>query len=282
MSCYYALVKYTNAKKKIIVLMSDGEPNRGKEGDELVAYADEIKNSGVLIYTLGFFENMGSRSSAQILMERLSSDGCHYEVASADDLVFFFEDVADQINGQRYIYVRIACPVDVSVTYNGETLSSAENNLNLRTDFGTLTFEESEEVTSTYGNDQIKVLRLKEGADYDLQIVGTGRGIMNYTIGFMDENGDYSDFRRFENIKINKRTVIDTVASVSDTSVLNLDEDGDGKYDVIYQAGENECGKEVAVFNWTYILTGVSGAALLILVVIVVSVKKSHSKKEKA
>ncbi|MBS1335046.1 MAG: hypothetical protein HP054_05145, partial [Blautia sp.] len=71
-----------------------------------------------------------------------------YEVANADDLVFFFQDMADQINGQKYIYVRIACPVDVTVTYRGEMLSSAEENQSLRTEFGTLTFEENESADS--------------------------------------------------------------------------------------------------------------------------------------
>lgn len=55
---------------------------------------------------------------------------------------------------------------------------------------------------------------------------------MDYTIGSWIENGDYNDFRRFENVKITKQTVIDTVAAVSDESVLNIDENGDGKYDV--------------------------------------------------
>lgn len=188
-----SMLNTSGAKKKIIVLMSDGEPNRGKEGDALISYADEIKDDGIIIYTLGFFESLGSyKSSAQILMEGIASDGCHYEVASADDLVFFFEDMADQINGQKYIYIRIACPVDVTVTHNGETLCSAEDDLNLRTDFGTLTFEGNNNMTDANEDDRIKVLRLKEGADYDVQIVGTGHGIMDYTIGFMDENGDYS------------------------------------------------------------------------------------------
>ena len=220
----YSMLKAGNAKKKIIVLMSDGEPNTGKEGDALIEYADEIKDDGIIIYTLGFFESLGYKSSAQTLMEKIASDGCHYEVANADDLVFFFEDMADQINGQKYIYIRIACPVDVTVSYNGEKLCSAEKKLNLRTDFGTLTFEENED-KSNGADDRIKVLRLKEGADYDVQIVGTGYGHMNYTIGFMDENGDYSDLRKFRNIKITKKTEIDTVATIADESVLNIDEE---------------------------------------------------------
>lgn len=173
----------------------------------------------------------GSKSAAQYLMEKIASDGCHYEVANADDLVFFFGDVADQINGQKYIYIRIACPVEVSVTYKGESLNSAEEDQTVRTDFGTLTFEDNEDSLYEQENDRIKVLRLKEGADYDVQIVGTDRGKMNYTIGFMDENGDYSDFRYFDDIRVTQRTVIDTVATVSKESVLKIDEDGDGKYE---------------------------------------------------
>ena len=76
--------------------------------------------------------------------------------------------------------------MDVTVSYNGERLCSAEKNLNLRTDFGTLAFEENEDKSNGI-DDRIKVLRLKEGADYDVQINGTGYGHMNYTIGFMDE-----------------------------------------------------------------------------------------------
>lgn len=274
-----SMLDSSNAKKKILVLMSDGEPNTGKEGDDLIAYADEIKNDDILIYTLGFFENMeGSKASAQYLMEQLASDGCHYEVANADDLVFFFEDMADQINGQKYIYIRIACPVDVSVAYNGEILCSAENDLNVRTDFGTLTFENNENVADTDEDDRIKVLRLKEGADYDVQIVGTGRGMMDYTIGFMDENGDYRDFRRFEDVKISKQTVIDTVATVSDESILNVDEDGDGKYDVKLRAEENGYGEEVKNSVWLYVSI-CGGVALLIgIALIVVKIRKSNKK----
>ncbi|MGN0680957.1 MAG: S8 family serine peptidase [Candidatus Fimisoma sp.] len=276
-----SMLNTSGAKKKIIVLMSDGEPNRGKEGDALISYADEIKDDGIIIYTLGFFESLGSyKSSAQILMEGIASDGCHYEVASADDLVFFFEDMADQINGQKYIYIRIACPVDVAVTHNGETLSSAEDDFNVRTDFGTLTFEDNEDVTNANEDDRIKVLRLKEGAEYDVKIIGTGHGLMDYTIGFMDENGDYSDFRRFENIKITRRTEIDTIAAVSKESVLNIDEDGDGKYDLKLRAEENGYGEEVEESILIYIVA-VSGAVLLLLIVILIVRKNRKNKKSK-
>lgn len=272
------MLEYSNAEKKIIVLMSDGVPNMGKQGEELISYADEIKAEGTYIYTLGFFESLGDKASAQALMEGIASEGCHYEVDSADNLVFFFGDIADQINGTKYIYIRIACPVDVTVSYNGETLDSDEENLSTRTSFGSLTFEEYEDETSgDDAEDRIKVLRLKEGTDYDIEINGTGRGKMDYTIGFMDETGEYSDLRKFRNIAITSRTKIDTVATVSNSTVLNVDEDGDGKYDLKYKAGENEFGELV---DYTYVIYIAAGAvALLIVLIVGVKMRKRFRKK---
>lgn len=272
------MLRSSNAKKKIIVLMSDGAPGSGKVGDELIAYADTIKNQDIYIYTLGFFESMGgSKSSAQILMEGIASDGCHYEVADADNLVFFFGDIADQINGQKYIYVRIACPVDVTVKYDGETLCSVEEKLNTRTAFGSLTFEDNEKEADSGSDNRIKVLRLKEGTDYDIQIEGNGRGYMDYTIGFMDDTGEYSDLRKFSNIKITKRTVIDTVATDSNSTVLNVDEDGDGKYDLKYRALENGRGE---IVDYTYVIYIAIGVVVLILILIVtIKIKKYRKSK---
>ena len=274
------MLEKTNAKKKIIVLMSDGEPNNGLEGEELIQYANEIKESGTIIYTLGFFESLDNKSYAQYLMENIASDGCHYEVANADELVFFFEDMADQINGQKYIYVRIACPVDVSVTYNGETLDSSESNSKTRTSFGTLTFEENHEEMNENMDDKIKVLRLKEGVDYDLELTGTGHGVMNYTIGFMDDNGDYSDLRKFENIKITRKTKIDTVATYSDDSVLNIDDDGDGKYDLKLRAEANGYGEEVKTSYWIiYVIIGAVVLFFVDIIAITVYVKSKRRRK---
>ena len=268
------MLQNTSSKKKIIVLMSDGEPTTGLLEQDLIDRANQIKSAGTMIYTIGFFEDLTEKSSAQYLMEKIASDGCHYEVANADDLVFFFEDMADQINGQKYIYVRIACPVDVSVTHNGEILDSSEENLNERTSFGTLTFEENAENTEEYesmdeeSDDRVKVLRLKEGEDYDIKISGTGRGVMNYTIGFMDENGDYSDLRRFEDVRITRNTKIDTVASHTDKTTMNIDEDGDGKYDLRLRAGENGLGKQISLHDWIYYV--VIGAIVFVVIDILV------------
>ena len=276
----YSMLQSSNAKKKIIVLMSDGEPNEGKTGDELIEFAETIKNEGIYIYTLGFFSNSHDKTSPQALLENIASEGCHFEVENADDLIFFFGDIADQINGQKYIYIRIACPVDVTVTYDGETLCSIEENLNTRTAFGSLTFEDNEKGTDNSSNNRVKILRLKEGTDYDIQIEGNGNGYMDYTIRFMDDTGEYTDLRTFSNIKITEQTVIDTVATNSDSTILNVDENGDGKYDLKYKATENAEGELVNDTYLVYIYIAV-GVFVSILIVIAIILIMKHLKSEK-
>lgn len=227
----------SNADRRIIVLMSDGAPNVGKTGDDLVAYAGLLKDRGCKIYTVGFNEG----ADGYALLSAIASEGCHYEVRSEEDLAGFFSDIADEISGTRFMYVRAACPVDVEVAYDGETLSSAPDALTTRTSFGTLAFEdEVDESGAVTMEDGVKVLRLKEGPAYDVRITGTGEGEMDYTIGFADDVGDYSDFRSFEGIDITSSTRIDTTAAVSDTTRLVVDEDGDGMMDLAYEAGANE------------------------------------------
>lgn len=278
----YSMLQSSNAKKKIIVLMSDGEPNEGKTGDELIEFAETIKNEGIYIYTLGFFSNSHDKTSPQALLENIASEGCHFEVENADDLIFFFGDIADQINGQKYIYVRIACPVDVTVTYDGETLCSIEENLNTRTAFGSLTFEDNEKRTDSSSDNRVKILRLKEGTDYDIQIEGNGNGYMDYTIRFMDDTGEYTDLRKFSDIKITEQTVIDTVATNSDATILNVDENGDGKYDLKYKATENAEGELVndTYLIYIYIAVGVV-AFILVVIAIILIMKHLKSKKSK-
>lgn len=103
----------STADRKIIVLMSDGLPNdgpneNGSYEDALITYAEELKNKGYYVYTLGFFENVygGELTGAQNLMESMASPGLHYEVKSADDLIFFFEDIANRsADGNMFISV---------------------------------------------------------------------------------------------------------------------------------------------------------------------------------
>lgn len=161
----------------------------------------------------------GELTGAQNLMESMASPGLHYEVKSADDLIFFFEDIANQIGGRQYVYIRIACPVDVTVTSGGETLSSKVDSENTRTSFGALTYENTEQLSEDSDNeidfsqfyyddesdetareDQVKVLRLDREKDYDIKIDGYADGTMDYTVKYQNaqENTQIPEnFRRY-------------------------------------------------------------------------------------
>lgn len=229
-------------RKRIVVLMSDGAPNTGRTGDELITYADGLKEQGYKLYTVGF--NEGTEGYA--LLSAMASDGCHYEVQSAEDLEGFFTDIASEINGTRFMYVRAACPVDIEVTFDGETLSSAAEAGTVRTSFGSLSFEDELDADGNVIEENgIKILRLREGPAYDVDITGTGTGEMDYSIGFVDEAGDYTDFRTFEAIDVGPSTKIATTAAVSDRTRLTVDSDGDGVVDVAYEAGAGERAQRV-------------------------------------
>lgn len=283
----------SKAKKKIMVLMTDGQPTGGRSGDSLIEYAGTIKEKGVYIYTLGFFSQLGKseKASAQKLLSGMASEGHYYDVKDASDLVLFFGDMADTISGQKYIYIEIACPVDVKVSKDGQVLDSSSKNLNTRTDFGTLTFEaeESEEAEEqpvedekdVNNDDSKKILRLKDGMEYDIEITGTDDGNMDYTVQYMDANGDYADKREFRSINVTKDMVATTVASSTRAeTVLSVDEDGDGKADIVYKAGKNSEAEEVNNLLYKLCL-GACGATLLWLVISVLIIVIQTKRRKK-
>ena len=252
------ILEKSSSQKKLIVLMSDGEPNNGPtENGEysipIVKLADELKQKGVTIYTLGFFHNLSGSglSACQKLMSDIASEGYDYIVDNADDVNFsvddpesdlnkVFNDFAEMINGKKYINIRIACPVDVTVSYNGETLSSNKKHPLTRTSFGSLSYEKIvDEETGNESEDTVKVLRLEEGADYEVCINGTGKGKMDYTISYPDEDGEYTDVRSFKGVPITKDTVIATSTKQEEKVGLSVDTDGDGKFDLNYEAEKN-------------------------------------------
>lgn len=265
------LLDFSGQGRRIMVLMSDGDPTKGKTGEELVAYARSIRDPNedgiddVKIYAVGFNES----ASGQKLLAQMASEGCHYEIQDASDLEPFFADIADEINGTRFMYARVACPVNVTVTHNGETLSSAGDNPSTRTSFGSLTFEEQADSGSSNG-DPVKVLRLREGESYDIAIEGYGTGVMDYRIGFVDKNGDYNDFRSFSHVQIEPTSRISTSAEVSDSTLMEIDNNGDGRVDKRLVAGKNEEAKPVNN-AWVVILVlTVSGLAWLVALAAVV------------
>lgn len=268
------LLQQSTAEKKIIVLMTDGLPNESPNlvsywepyssyKNELINFSDELKEKGYYIYTLGFFQNLdySDLSEARSLLDAIASEGYYYDVDDAESISFFFNDIASAISGTNSILIKIACPVDVTVTYAGETLSSNEDSRNTRTSFGSLSFMGYE--------DEQKILRLQEGRDYDISIIGTGEGTMNYTISFPDENGDYSDVRTFENIPITPDTVINTNTQSARRTSLKVDTDGNGRVDLKYNASANSLGELAPDYSWVYVtlfvVIIVSIAALLLL-----------------
>lgn len=273
-----ALLAARPQSAQYIVLMSDGEPNDGKTGDELIAYAESIRDPNgdgvdeVRIYALGFNES----ASGQDLLRGIASDGCFFSVQAASDLTNFFRDIVDAINGVRFMYVRVACPVDVTVSYDGETLSSAGEEPLTRTSFGSLTFEEEAlpegQEGAEDGSDLVKVLRLREGASYAIDISGYDTGTMDYSIGFIDDEGRYSDFRTFSGIGVTSLTRASTTAEVSETTSLRIDDNGDGTYDRTLRAAANEEGRLV---DNTAVVVSVLAAYAVVFVLIMALLVRS-------
>lgn len=227
--------------KKTIVLMSDGLPNEGKTGSALESYAESLKNKDICIYTLGFFHSIsGSKSEPQNLMTNIASNGCRYDAGSSTDLQNFFNDISHRIQGQTDYNIEAHCPVDITVTYNGETLSSIGASTTQRTSFGSLIMLDEAGTTT-----KSKIVRLKEGPSYDISITGNGVGTMNYSIGYVNARGQYDDTRYFDNISVNSKTKISTKANLTDTNEMTVDANGDGQNVIKYAASSNEHAKIV-------------------------------------
>lgn len=240
---------------KNVVVMADGLPNEGETSDSGkmsqlpqyssypsdVAYANGVINtaenimSNYNMYSLGFFHDLSGieKDFAVDLMKLLTNmpDGYH-QVDTAENLQFAFGDIQETISDGSKVVINIACPVDVSVTYNGETLSSAQSSYSDTASFGTLQLLGK--------NKDIKVLSLDPSAVYDIQLNGTGSGTMNYSVNYLDDSDAIIDYRTFESIPITPTTKIDSNTNNSAGDItLNLDEDGDGTIDKVYSAAVN-------------------------------------------
>lgn len=242
---------------KNIVIMADGLPNRGKKStsgssgiqsgsgfNTSSEYADAVVDTAQLImqkynmYSLGFFHSLSSSDydNCNLLMSKLTNmpQGYH-EVQKAEDLQFEFGDIATNITDGSKIVINIACPVDVAVSYGGETLSSSSESFNDETSFGTL---------QLLGDDKdIKVLSLDSDKQYDVNLTGTGEGTMDYSVNYVNADDEITDYRNFSSVPITKTTVINSSTENSTTVNLNIDNDGDGNVDVVWEAGSKGEGK---------------------------------------
>ncbi|MBQ9057636.1 MAG: hypothetical protein IJ125_00450, partial [Atopobiaceae bacterium] len=192
------------------------------------------------------------------------------EIEDAADLDAFFADIAQQISGKRYLYLRAACPVDIEVTYNGETLRSTADGTRDRSSFGTITYEDIEG-----SDDRVKVLRVEEGPAYDVKFYGYADGSMKCTFGLVDDEGDYTDLREFD-VEVSNRMAASMTLERAEFTTMQIDENGDGQYDLVLKAASNGIAREVdnsesaklalAACGLMALASGCMGIALSVLV----------------
>lgn len=297
---------------KNMVIMADGLPNEGdysfsgKFGTSSsydVQYANGVSNLAedyknyYNIYSLGFFHNIDKQLYAEEynlavdLMKSIATTESDYHlVEKAEDLQFAFGDIQETISNSSRIIINIACPVDVSVTVGNETLSSDGLSGDYKTSFG--------EVQRFGTDDDIKVVTLASGKDYDVKLNATGYGSMNYSVNYTDSDGAVTDYRIFDNVPLTKTSVIDTNTNNSDAVSLNIDNNADGKVDAVWSASANSSAKDPnasedaekgvkkkykqsSVSKTTIIIICVIVALILIILIVVIAVTVAKSKKTK-
>ncbi len=239
---------------KYLIVMSDGNPS-----DAPTSIAADIRENNITLCSLGFYH---SDDSGARLMQSIASLGYYYNVRNSSDVQGVFDEIARQVSGEEYTLREFHCPIDIIVTYNGETLCSAKENQNLRTSFGSISFG---------GEDgETKILRLDNKADYEICVYGTGVGTMDYVVSYVDENGDYTDVRSFEDIPIQDETIISTRNVKTAQTLLEVDTNGDGRFDLQYTGRAGEQGEASANRPWllAVMLPGIILAAWLLLEIV--------------
>ncbi len=223
------IISSSNAESKTVIFMSDGEPSDSLEEIESAAmklhrYAD--------VYSVGFFSQLDSSRirQAENVLRMIASDRTKfYSIEDSSDFQFVFEDIADETTlDYKRIIVWIDCPVDVEVSYRGERLDKS----NTRTSYGSLLFEGD--------NNESKILRLDPQNNYDVRLLGTGSGTMDYAISYPNADGQYYDKREFKYVPITRGMIITSNTEQRSSTTLEVDKNGDGYVDETYSAKNNE------------------------------------------
>lgn len=253
------LLSQSSSAKKGIVLMTDGAANESKRISD--GYRDTLDGTGrfyvdgygaaiydlckslkenkdYYIYTLGF--GLYYNSEEYNLLANICSEGEPSKFVSVsnnnvNDISFAFDIINSNVTTTQRMYVVIECPVDVTVRYNGETLSSIGRSFGekISAAFGSLT------VNKAPNGDRTISLDLDTHEDYDFNIIGTGNGTMDMKVTYV--NGDTSSFREFNKVPITPSTSIKTSGFDSRADLaLYIDEQGDGKFDLGFDAAIDE------------------------------------------
>lgn len=135
---------------------------------------------------------------------------------------------SDSVDDESYTVIRIACPVDVTITTDAGTLSSNPDNYMFSSDFGRLDIMGAD--------NEIKFLCIRTSDLYNIVLNGTGDGTMDYTIRFYDSDGNQYDERIFDDVPITEDTVMYTDATPDNEVILEVDTDGDGNIDGTWTA----------------------------------------------
>ncbi|GHV56932.1 hypothetical protein FACS1894216_21190 [Synergistales bacterium] len=138
---------------------------------------------------------------------------------------------SDEYSKKPYTTIRVACPVDVTIAYNDVSLSSKNDSFRESAPFGRMDIIGE--------NSDIKMFCLDDGA-FPVAMEGTGTGTMDYSIYFFDEDDNLQDERNFIGVPITNKTIITTSAGHDASTILYIDENGDGKADRELEAKPNE------------------------------------------
>jgi len=155
----------------------------------------------------------------------------HTEILSHEDALDWIKSIlsqttyphkGDEINYPGYMVIRIACPIDVTIDVNGEILSSDPEVGSIYVPNGRLDF---------IGNNGVLICLEDTGTAYDINIVGTGEGTMDYDIRWYDADNTLTETRSLYEVPITADTKIATNTDNTGPTVLNIDSDGDGTFD---------------------------------------------------
>ena len=129
---------------------------------------------------------------------------------------------SDSTQSKGHKVIQVACPVDVTLEYNGEQLSSDPENYSDSASFGCM---------DLIGDDgEIKVFCIDTDINCNMTIIGTDDGTMDYTIRYLDADYNTIDEYGFVDIPITATTVITTVVN-DEYPVLAVDSNGDNNAD---------------------------------------------------
>ncbi len=252
------LLESSEAGRKDIVIMTDGEANRGttgtagdilidefddhgkqkkiyvsEYGDAIYSLAQSIKEKGITVYSLGF--SLAQNSDAYNLMHYIASKGpandwyfWNITNDNIDDILFTFDDIAGTLKDKERIIISIRCPVEAAVSYDAEVLDR-DNQI---TSFGRVNVSEALD-----GHEYL--FTMNDRIDYKVNIRGTDTGTMDFKIIYV--KGDEVTYREFINVPVTVDTKITTseTDSAEDFS-LYIDTDGDGRNDKRWTAGIDE------------------------------------------